>query len=329
MGTELSARFYYQPGTTTPDELFCQLVDGLATWPHTDLDWFGFKVADEQLGNRVLNVTKTLSAAQVQATAHGFSAATLMLMVNMSFPCWWVENAEVKEGASAVQVWAFGDRYGGVDGADRPLEGHAKLNFGLVSPYLLQPGDTPRAQAANRYVEENLEQLTDLLFHLVTRMQPDSLKLYTTAGYFVPQDAHLVYYKDEIGVLDDLALIEQVWEQGLPGRAYPPLKAFTPDAPFEVTKYTSLMFHNWRSPADQRRLWHALAAALPQRPYVTPYTVRAVLDSGLFDTYTPPSGGFAVLTYPDYTSHFLDEFYLMILNSTGVAGVPRPPQETP
>lgn len=72
-----------------------------------------------------------------------------------------------------------------------------------------------------------------------------------------------------------------------------------------------------------------MAAALPQRPYVTPYTVRAVLDSGLFDTYTPPGGGFAVLNYPDYTSHFLDEFYLMILNSTDVTGVPRPAQETP
>ncbi|MDQ2809444.1 MAG: hypothetical protein M3Z04_21425 [Chloroflexota bacterium] len=93
------------------------------------------------------------------------------------------------------------------------------------------------------------------------------------------------------------------------------------------------MRHNWRSPADQRRLWTALAAALLHRPYVTPYTVRAVLDSGLFDTYTPPGGGFAVLNYPDYTSHFLDEFYLMILNSTGVGTLPRrsadPPQESP
>ncbi len=193
----------------------------------------------------------------------------------------------------------------------------------------MSSGNDPKQQEANRRVGENLAELTDLLFQLVARVQPDSLKLYSTAGFYVPYDAHLAYYKEETSVLDDLALIEQVWEQGQPELPYPPLKAFTPDAPFEVAKYADMMFHGWRSPEDQRRLWHALAAALPQRPYVTPYTVRAVLDSGLFDTYTPPGGGFAVLTYPDYTSHFLDEFYLMILNSTGVTGIPRPPQETP
>lgn len=168
----------------------------------------------------------------------------------------------------------------------------------------------PAAEQLAR-VEENLEELTDVLFAQVQALRPDSMKVYTDDGLYLPFNAHLAYYGSPAAVLDDLALLADAWEHGLPGYSTPPLKAWRPGE-------GGGDFHSWRDEQQQAALWRALGEALPAGGRVTAEHVEWVYRHGSFSTYAVEAGdtqGKAVLNYPDFLDGFVDGFFLEVLRA--------------
>lgn len=178
----------------------------------------------------------------------------------------------------------------------------------------------PEYKDGSRVVEENLEDLRDVLLSQVQALRPDSMKVYTDVGLYLPFNAHMAYYGSADAVLDDLALLADVWERGLPGYSTPPLKAWRPGAG------DGDVFHEWRDDQQQAALWRALAEALPAVRRVTADHVEWVYQHDSFSTYAVEAGGTkgkAVLHYPDFLNGFVDGFYLAVLQAALSGGTPE------
>ena len=309
MSTEIIARFYFDKGKPSPPEVLCQLARAFAAWPQASGHFEGLKVISGDLhtvSSRIEGRFSNESLCHLTSQI-AFSSEDILSTVT-SFRCWRFASGLPEPGSVAVIIEAWGETWARRNHEDNRLGGHAALSVMDCGPFcaLVDTVENPSRDSINAKVEENLDALTGLFFRMIEALKPSSMKVFTDQGLYLPFNAHFAYYQDEARVLDDVALIADVWERGLPGHHIGPLKNHRPDD-------MGPAFHGWRNKSQQQNLWEELSTLLPYAHALTSDDVRQALVSGRFDTYDMPAG-FTVLDYPHFINSFLDRFFIELLS---------------
>lgn len=310
MSTYVSARFYFKDRPPSPREAFRHMANAVALWsPASDDEWKDLEIVGQRGDDPHLEMPGPLSTTTVQEATSGVNEAITTISARVPFRCWRFYDGKIERGWNGAWVTCYETSH--VHG--QPFLESADFTSWHTGPYniLLHAEHNSYAQDVNRHVEENLEELTVILFDMIDRLQPDSMKVFTDAGLYLPFNAHMAYYKDESMVVDDLQFLSYIWHNAVPGYDVP-LKAFDPERNPTAFQDYPTVFHLWRDEAARVQLWHELKAVISHVDLVTTEVVRDVVRSGLFDTYTMSSGT-TILDYPAFLNAFLDRFYLDIL----------------
>lgn len=313
MSTELSARFYLND-SPNPADTFLRMINEISSWSAASGEWSSFKIAEGTRHNTVLKRGGTHSVTELKKLIPKNMDAENLISATTSFKCWRFRDGKAEESSVGLWVEAWGTEFGKRNEGDLRLGGLAAMTVFTVGPFCAvvdKPGD-PLADRLNAKVEDNLNDLTNLIFRLIERLEPSSTKLYSGDGLFLPFNAHLVYHRTEDGFIEDLHFLADVWRKGLAAQQIPSFDHFQP-------KEQSPAFHGWRSEESRVLLWERFNHLLPRLPDVTTQTVQGLLRSGHFDNYNLTCGT-AVLEYPFFLNSFLDRFYLELLESAS----PRP-----
>lgn len=307
MSTEIVAKFYFEDERVpSAEDTICRMAHVLDEWPERNGEFYGFKVLARNRHTVTIRNDRDLSADELCRCVAGHSTADALLSTATSIRCWRFGEGRPEYGSVGVSLEAWGEAWRTYHYEHPRLGGDAALWVLNCGPFCTPIDAAEEAhREINRHVEENLDMLTGLFFRLVEALNPWSMKVFTDEGLYLPVNAHLAYYRDVAGVLKDIELMAEVWERGLPRHHIGPILHHRAD---DIKR----SFHSWRSPSQQEKLWQSLGTLLPQRIGLSPDTVRNVLATGRFDTYTMPAG-FAVLEYPDFLNAFLDRFYLAVL----------------
>lgn len=305
MSTELRIAVYFDEGLPSPDALVCSLAGVFAGWPQANAEFRGLKVRRLDRQTTVSETDRRLSPEELCDAARGHAEPDELLSTSSSFRCWRFQGGSPQAGSVGAWLEAWGPQWTEHNHEDRRIGGEAALSVFDVGPFVALIDVVPHQAEVNARVEENLEALTALILALVETLAPRSVKVFSSQGLYLPINAHLLYVRDEGVVLDDLSLMTQVWNHGLPAHHTAPLQEAHADD-------IASTLHDWRTPEQRRRLWRELASLLPAADAVTADNVRTVLESSRFDTFTMPVG-VTVLEYPHFMNAFLDRFYLDVL----------------
>jgi hypothetical protein len=308
VSTELRVALYFDDDPPAPDVLVCRMAEVFAGWPQAGAEFRGLKVLRLNRHQTVKEVAPQLRAAEVCAAARGHGDANELVSTRSSFRCWRFHAGSPKPGSVGLWLEAWGPEWSVHNHEDRRIGGEAALSVFDVGPFVALVDAAPQQADVNPRVEENLDSLTALIFRLVEALAPRSVKVFSAQGLYLPINAHLLYLRDEAVVLDDLSLMAQAWNDGLPAHHTAPLVEARPDDMGNA-------FHGWRTFERREQLWRELSSLLPHAAGVTADDVRAVLRSNRFDTFTMPVG-VTVLEYPHFMNAFLDQFYLDVLAAT-------------
>lgn len=300
MSAGLTIRLYF--ATASSVERFQALVQALDASPLASRVWTGVDVTARAPMNYRLQRTGEMIADAVgaQAAAAGLGDDECLGSYT-SLRCWRRGERGMEEGSVVAYVDVWGDTYGRINDEDLRMGGNAAVTLSHVGPFTadITGGDA----AYNEKVEENLANLTDLVMHLVTAMEPEATRVFDDQGLRLPFNAHAAYFRRPESVLEDLALLRDVWSHGLPAHRVAPLASYDGGA-------QEAALHLGRTPEMRRELWERLSAALAHRPTVD--DVRAIVASGRFDTLTQDES-FVVLEYPHFVNAFVSRFYLEVL----------------
>jgi hypothetical protein len=300
MSTEITARLYFD-SEPAPARLFTQLVEAVAAWGDGNAPWQGLRVSGPRRAV-IHRDDQPLETAALVAAAAPLGGPSQQIASRISYRCWRFRGQTAELGSSVAWLEAWDDGYGQVQGEDvRRVWGSAAFTIADCGPYCALLDASDAAAKINERVEENLERFTRLIFGIVEAVQPAALKVFTDQGAYLPFNAHLAYYASEARVLEDMRLIADVWQRGLPGHQLPPLA--------EISDAKSIAFHWWRNDEQRRRLWTSLASWVPRAGEITAEDVQRAVASGEFDTYSAPRG-FIVLDFPHFVNAFLDRFFL-------------------
>jgi hypothetical protein len=309
MATEITARLYFD-AEPAPARVFSQLIEAVSAWREGNAPWQGLRVHAGARREVVFRDDAPLDTAALAALAARFGETSQQLSTRTSYDCWRFQGRTPVAGSSLAWVEAWGDEYGRDRGEDvRRIWGSATFTISDCGPYcaIIDAQDPAAAavnEAVNERVEDNLDRLTKLIFRIVEAVEPASLKVFTDQGAFLPFNAHLAYYASEARVLEDVRLIAELWQTGLPRHQLPALE--------DITDGHSIAFHWWRNDESRRRLAAALGDRIQRAPGLTTEDVQRVLASGKFDSYSAPRG-FVLLDYPHFMNAFLDRFFLELL----------------
>ena len=130
------------------------------------------------------------------------------------------------------------------------------------------------------------------------------MKVYTDKTMYLPFNAHMAYYRDESAVIDDLQLIADVWQHGLPSYNTAPLM-------LKPEKDMGAVFGRWRTAAQRESAWQKLNALLPPNPCQPPRTSERSGAAGVSTTTRCRLD--LLLDYPHYMNAYLDRFYWEVL----------------
>jgi hypothetical protein len=298
-------------GCPPPDELLCRIARTFSGWPQASGELRGLKVSRSDRHTVVDRREDTLTADALCRAAAGRREPTDMLSTTSSFRCFRFHEGRPEAGSVGVWLEAWGDAWTRENHEDRRIGGEAGLSVADCGPFCarLEISKDARRDEINARVEENLDAFTGLLFRLIEALEPRSVKVFSAQGLYLPMNAHLLYLRDASVVLDDLALIADVWERGLPRHRIAPLRSCPPED-------LSAAFHGWRTPEQREALRGRFDALLPRRQALSTGDVEKVLASGRFDTFTMPVG-LTVLDFPHFMNAFLDRLYLEVLAAAG------------
>jgi hypothetical protein len=231
VSTEIVARFHFDEHRRPADELLCRMARTFSEWPQTSNEFRGLKVSKMNRQTIAAREEGTLNADGLCKTAAGQRHPSGLLSTTSSFRCWRFPNGHPEAGSVGVWLEAWGDDWTLRHYEDHRIGGEASLAVFDVGPFcaLTEAATRPQRDEVNASVEENLDALTGLLFRLIEALEPRSVKVYTDLSLYLPHNAHLLYFRDEGVVLDDLALIAQVWERGLPAHRTGPLRDCRPE----------------------------------------------------------------------------------------------------
>jgi hypothetical protein len=308
MSTEITVRFYLDSDDLVAGDSLCRIVRAFSDWPQATGRYSGLKVSGGNRQNVVFRHDGDLDADGICRFAEGRHHATELLSTRSSFKCWRFVNGNPVAGSVGVWLEAWGIDWTVRNHEHRGVGGDAALSIFDCGPFcaLIDTKDSHRA-AVNAQIEENLDTLMSLIFRLIEVLEPRSVKVFTDLGLYLPFNAHVLYAQDESVVLDDLALIARVWEEGLPAHGIGPIRTCR-------SAEMDTVFHSWRSSAQRE----CVRAQLDR--YITKYgtrsfsDVRRVLATGRFDSYTMPRG-VTILEYPHFINAFVHRFYLDVLGA--------------
>ena len=240
-------------------ELFGRLARGTVDYPRAGEAWKGLRVRGAG-GEVVLAREGPLATEELVTELADAPGPVGQVLAYTALECWRLPGGVPEPASVGLWIETFGPAAAGWPAPERRPPGAAALRVWSAGPFCAEapaPED-PRRAAANERVAENLENLTELLFHLVGELAPAALHVYSDAGACFPLNAHLAYYRSERPLGDDLAEIERAWRAGLPERGLPALAELEPAG-------AEFPLHGWRAPAARRELAAALGEALRGR----------------------------------------------------------------
>lgn len=305
MGNVIRVKLWDSVDRSASDRLTA-LVGAMDGWPSLHGPWHRFIERDERYKAVGVSTQGTMDSAELLGLL-GQAGASRHVSTGAVYCCQRFSGDHVSSGSIPLSLSSWPAGY---MRRDRRLDGDAALVFDTVGPFcaLLKPDAPPQV---NKSVEKNLENLFELLLHLVEELSPKSVKAYTDVGTMIPINAHIAYFRDESDVLADLSLLQLLWNEGFASYNIPPLASLEPTA-------AQIDLHSWRSPAQRDRLYRALAELIQSTDRVTEDDVRAALAGGRHDFFQGRQG-WMVLEYPHAFNAFLDRFYLDVLRGAAHA----------
>lgn len=306
MATEITARIYFD-SEPAPAKLFARLIEVVSVWADGGASWQGLRVVSGPQRETIHRDDSLLDTGALVAAAARFNERSQQLSSRTSYRCWRFQGRKADLGSSLAWLEAWGDDYGRIHGEEvRRVWGSAAFTIADCGPYCaVVPAEDAAATAVNERVEENLDRLTTLVFRIVEALEPAAVKVFTDQGAFLPFNAHLAYYSSEVKLLEDVRLIADVWQRGLPGHQIPPLG--------DLTDGRSIAFHWWRNDEARRRLMTALGDRIHRIAAISTEDIRQTLAGGDFDNYSMPRG-FTLLEFPHFLNAFIDRFFLKLLD---------------
>lgn len=309
MATEIDARFWFDQQDYAPEVSFLNMVGAISRWPKAIVEWQGLRIVDYSTDQTVLNVKDKLSTEEVEHLAIGYKGSSLKWATALVYRCWRFKGLKADEGFMRLGVEAWGNTYAERHGRQMRMEGNASMSTQTVGPYcaIIDTEKFPEAKEVNDRVGDNLEDLADVLYGVVNFVKPRYMKVFNDAGEFFPFNAHLAYYSALSQVVDDIQLIAELWEHGLPSYKITALRDIDP-----IKK--DFYFHPWRDGETRSKLKQRFDSTISRVSRVNNETLQRVISSERFDIYNLPEG-FAILEYPHFFNSFLDRFYLEILDN--------------
>jgi len=313
MASDICIHFYFKNDNYSAYDNFCGLTEALSSWDQSEETWQGLEVEKKRSRDFVQNLSLPLSLTVLKHDASRFASGTTeRFSTGIGFRCWRFNQGEPKKGYLRAEVESWGPNYETSKLAYSEIEGVAAVSIRHPGPYcaLLESETEKTVKDINSYVEENLENLTELLFLMIENLQPNSMKVFVNEGWTLPFNANFAYYRDESFVIEDLEYIAKIWKMGMPRyHNIMPLKKFIPNQ-------HDFCFHTWREEQERREVWKNLTNVLPNLSSVSKKSIAKIIKSGKFDNYEM-NPGFCVLEYPHFFNNFLDRFYFEILDTVG------------
>lgn len=305
MSTELVSRIWFaQPAS--PTTKLWRLLEALEQRAAGLSAWRGLTVRSSDLATKLLHLPGPLSLEQVGRALGEYAGEGIHLSVRASLQCWRFQGSTASAGFVPIYLESWGQEFIGNHGRRREIEGDASFAIADSGPFiaLLDADNGQQVAAINRYVEENLERVTELILTVAALPSTWALKSFTAQGLYQPLNTHLVFFRDPQVLIDDLRFIKELWFTGLTGYRTGPLR-------HSVEQLDRYALHPWRS-AEQS---HALAlrvSSLIERVDRVDAAVLARFDWARFDTLDGDTGR-AVLDYPHWLNSFLDRLYIELL----------------
>ncbi len=267
MGTEFDVRIWFdEPGT--PQE---RLASVLRTLDDHDVDWGPLTPVTAALpgrSDRQIRSEGDTPAAVASAVASDTGPG--LLETGMAWPIWRFDRGNrgtpYRDGVHLViEAWPQ-------DWPHRPVpevDGHVSVSAPSAPFAATGRGD----QEAVARAEDNVEALAALLETLTTSLTPAKLAVFNGHGMHHTLNANALWLPTTQAWLDELSLLQTLWDEGCPEWKLGPLA----DA---STAASAWSLHEGRTVEQRSAIWSRLAAALLNRSSIEPADVDAVLANG-------------------------------------------------
>ncbi|MEW4453810.1 hypothetical protein AB1L30_14140 [Bremerella sp. JC817] len=311
----LMVRWFGDGDHRSAGALFTQLTECVEAWESKRDAWESARIRDGLNHNVRLQSRETWTLAELhKVAAWKKTPADGSIFASVPIACRRNEGDTMVDGWGCLDVECWNEEHA-CRQYDISLGGRAELSITPAEAYVPLHDATkhPAREAYNRGVADNIEALRTLLVRVIETTRPSSLKLFTEGGWDLPFNAHATWFADESALLDDLAVIQRLWDEGL--ETYPvtpPLKTFD-------SQQQRLAWHTSRSTVAQHALWQDFARLLPAANQVTPEGVRETLDTTTLDVQRI-GDGWLLGNQPYLTDKFVAQIYLEVLeNAQGPA----------
>jgi hypothetical protein len=297
MGQDITGRLYFRGNIPPMGERLCAMVTAFSAWPRGRGTWERLTVTAGGRPSHTLVAGPVVPDAICAAVSGGHQDDE-SLSVQGSFRCRLVDPAAPlgEDGGVIVTLESWGARR---------YRGHTRFYGGAsfwihdVKPFFVpgisrSPTARPRSPDVVNAVYENLEALTEMMFCFIQALSPTAAKIFFNGSFPLPHNAHLAYYRDAQAVIDDVALISDVWRHGLPWK----------QEPLDEKSF----FDERRAPEERQRLRSEFQRFFDRGVLPTEAAVERLLASGRIDFHRMPVG-WTILEYPDSMTHFVDRFF--------------------
>jgi hypothetical protein len=304
MGQDITGILYFRGNPPAMDERLCAMVTAFSASPRGSGTWQQLKVTARGRATRTLVAGPAIPDA-ISAAFSGQRLDDARLSVQGSLRCRLVDPAAPpgEDGGVIVTLESWGAQW--YLGQSR-FYGEAGFWIYDVKPFFAggmarsAKAKSPPPDVVNA-VYENLEALSEMMFCFIQALSPASAKIFFNGSFPLPHNAHLAYYRDTQAVIDDVALIRDVWRHGLPWK-HEPLDE-------------SSFFDERRTPEERERLRSAFQRFFDRGVLPTEAAVERVLAGGRIDFHRMPVG-WTILEYPEFMSHFVDRFFTELFAAT-------------
>jgi hypothetical protein len=221
----------------------------------------------------------------------------------MAWPIWRFEGGTPYRDRVhlAVEAWPQ-------DWPHRPipaLDGHVSL-WAPSAPFAATGS---RDQETTARAEDNVEALVGLLTTLITRLGPAKLAVFNGNGMHHSLNANALWLATSEAWLDELTLLQTLWDEGCPDWKLGPLAD-------ETTIRRAWSLHEGRTMEERAAIWSRLEAGLARRTAVEPADVESVLAGEPLAIFGQgPSR--LLLDLPDLFHTFAGEILLDLVETPG------------
>ncbi|QDV48205.1 hypothetical protein [Gimesia fumaroli] len=196
-------------------------------------------------------------------------------------------------------------------------DGFAELYISPGSYYITQTDDKDLSPEStykdhNECVEKNLNVLRELLRSIIAILDPLSLKIFTSAGPFLPFNSHATYFANTNSFIRDLHMIKDFWVGNFAPYYHEPPRPLKDSDPIRQ----KFDFNEQRTDEQRIELWETYTDCLRMLDYVTPEVVNLALDveqsveEGGLDIQRTENGGTLVFGSKDFFNSFVSDVYL-------------------